>query len=520
MRSVCRLTVLAVVLDLAFSCGVPGREASAQEARPFPTDLDVSGLEKIQRKRLRGAWDALTAARKEKNFVTKKEALTPQISRLRRMGTGSPAPLYVRGLAYHALEDYDDAERSLELAVELQPDFSDARKSLAEAKLELSRIPKERGSLGQNKAALLEEALAEINRALALDDTDFNAHFLRVQVLLATAQVLPDPNKTNGKNHDDTSKEWIENPNYKEAIRDLTSLIREKTVARSPLRKRMLQLRLHVRQAYYGVPKPWKQSGDFFVRRQKHYRIVTNSSQKIADELAEQANFIYRAYKAKVFTDIPKPRQIFNVFVYTNLKDYVELGGGNRQSLGFYSPFTRVLVILYREKDPEQSILVLNHEAMHQFVHDNLKNAPMWFNEGLGDYFGPYKRVGKSRVASAPNPMRLEDNPRGSLGIKSLLSKGLVADVKDLMLKTQAEFYDMTLIGPRTPAVSRNYAQAWSIMYFLHESETGQGYMKHLLKYYSLLRKGRHFHEAFEESFGKIDLEAFKNDWEVAVLGF
>lgn len=534
MRTVWQCVVLSLVLGLTFVSTTPGAEktqaektargkkrtgeSAARKTRPFPSSLDTSGLKDFQEKRLREIWELLESSRREKNFLKKKEALEPQVARLRRMGKEHPAPLYLRGLVYQTLQDYSNAERTLQLAVERQPDFFGGHKSLAEVKLELARLPKGRAFLSRNRKPLLEDALAEVDKALKIKK-EFDASFLRARILVTWAQTMPDPNKVKGKVHDDASKDWIENPNYKEAIRYLTSLIR-KVQPSSPLGKQLLQLRLHVRQAYYGVPKPWKQSGEYFVRRQKHYRIVTNHSQKVADELGEQANFIYRAYKAKVFKDIPKPQQVFNVFVYTNLKDYVKLGGGAPQSLGFYSPLTRILVVLYREDDPEQSILVLNHEAMHQFVHDNLTNAPMWFNEGLGDYFGPYQRVGKSRMKSAPNPMRLNDHPSGALGIKTLMAKGLVADLRDLMLKTQAEFYDMRLIDPRTPAVSRNYAQAWSIMYFLHETKTGQGYMKHLLKYYSLLRKGRHFHEAFEKSFGKIDLDAFRHDWEVAVQGF
>jgi hypothetical protein len=514
--------VLALALALAGTAPAAEktgtRKTRVARTRPFPPSLDTSGLKEFQQKRLAEIWEVLEASRREKNFLKKREALKPHVARLRRMGTKSPAPLYLRGLIYQVLQDYTNAERTLQLVVELQPDFFGGRKSLAKVKLELARLPKGRAFLSKNRKHLLEDALAEVDKALKIKK-DFNASFLRAQILVTWAQAMPDPNKAKGEVRNDTSKDWIEDPNYKKALKYLVSIIKT-TPPRSPVRKQLLQLRLHVRQAFYGVPKPWKESGEFFVRRQKHYRVVTNHSQKIADELGEQANFIFRAYKAKIFTDIPAPQQVFNVFVYTNLKDYVKLGGGAPQSIGFYSPLTRILVVLYREDNPEQSILVLNHEAMHQFVHDNLNNAPMWFNEGLGDYFGPYERVGKSRMKSAPNTMRLNDHPSGALGIKTLMAKGLVADLRDLMLKTQAEFYDMRLIDPRTPAVSRNYAQAWSIMYFLHETKTGQGYMKHLLKYYSLLRKGRHFHEAFEESFGKIDLDAFRHDWEVAVQGF
>lgn len=508
-----RLT-LALASALLATQTVLAAPSKAGKTPPLPAGLSLESLSTTHRARVEEAWEVLSQAKTEENFLEKKRLVEKQLSRLRGVQTKSALGPYLLGMGYKELQEYGKAETQFRKATEAAPELFDAWKHLAWMKLEVATTPSRQRFSGKGRMELLSTASEAIDKALEMNDQDTEAYLIRVRILLRRAQAEKDPNKK--RLADETSKEWIESPHYQEAEHQIRTLL-ERLPPRSPAAKQFFQLQLHVEQALYGAPRAWRDSGDFFVRRKKNYRVVTDHSQKLANELAEQANFIARAYRSKIFSDIPKPKQVFNIFVYTTLKDYVRIGGGSPRSLGFYSPFTRILVVLYNENDPKQSILVLNHEAMHQFVHDDLKNAPMWFNEGLGDYFGPYERTGKATLASRPNTMRLNDTPKGSLGIKSLIRGNHTADIQELMLMTMAEFYSMKTVAPGTPAASRNYAQAWSLVYFMNETDSGRKYVKYLRKYYGYLRRGWHFHEAFKESFGKADLEKLERDWKFEI---
>ena len=128
-------------------------------------------------------------------------------------------------------------------------------------------------------------------------------------------------------------------------------------------------------------------------------------------------------------------------------------------------------------------------------------HAPQWFNEGLADYFGASEYVnedGDEGMRVLPNPWRLRT-------IKQMIRGNDFLPFETLMNMSQAQMYQPDRAG-------KNYAQAWSIVYFLAESE-GRAHFKYLKSYFKALRKGKTQREAFDASFGKADLEAMTEAW-------
>ncbi len=114
-----------------------------------------------------------------------------------------------------------------------------------------------------------------------------------------------------------------------------------------------------------------------------------------------------------------------------------------------------------RKLSSKDSMLVLRHEAFHQYIFYAIGEfSPHdWFNEGYGDYFsGAVVHTNTGRVRHIkPSPWRIERAKR-----MASTGKGWVP-LEKLLKAERAEFYNRARIGDY-------YAGAWALVYFLKES--------------------------------------------------
>lgn len=243
----------------------------------------------------------------------------------------------------------------------------------------------------------------------------------------------------------------------------------------------------------------------FFRTETDHYTLITNESRLVADEMAEQAELIFRLYTSR-FPKLDKGADKFPIIYFKNREDYHAYGAPPNTG-GFYSPFARKLV-LFNSGDRERNFTTLYHEGFHQYVHYYIPNAPDWFGEGHGDFFGACRRVeGEKHFEILPNSGRLPY-------IRRVLQTGYYLPLPKLITMTRREFYDRASIG-------RNYAQAWSFVYFLwNYPRKGEGqYFPILAKYFRELRAGKGLREAYEQTFGRHNMEKMEEQWKGFILG-
>lgn len=243
-----------------------------------------------------------------------------------------------------------------------------------------------------------------------------------------------------------------------------------------------------------------------YTQETENYKVITPVSEEAALEVARAAELIRRAYD-RVFSGIPKPDRKYEIWLYPSLAAYHE-ATNIRQALGHYDPLFRKLVLPWSGKK-DDTLTTLHHEAFHQYLHDYLEIAPQWFNEGLGDYFGAFryeKRLDREVMASHPAMGRLKN-------VQFAIARGILPPASDLMTMSREEMYD-----PRMGAF--HYAQAWAMIYFMIEGNKPQ-YRGVLIAYFNALRKGKDLSEAFDLTFGKLDLERFDAEWKgfIANLG-
>lgn len=244
----------------------------------------------------------------------------------------------------------------------------------------------------------------------------------------------------------------------------------------------------------------WKNT---YVKETENYNVMTEVSQEFADEIAGHAELIRRAYD-RVFPDIKKPERKYQVLVHADRAAYLK-AGGKPTSGGYYDPNFRKLV-LYRYPKKEDTLTTLYHEAFHQYIDDYMEQPPQWFNEGLGDYFGAYRYVrqgSRELMVCKLSRWRLP-------GAQFAAHQNEGAPASDLMVMTQRDFY-----GPKAAIY---YSQAWAMIYFMIEGNKPH-YKQTLVNYFRALHKGQDIDQAYQSTFGKLDMQKFDQEWRGYIKG-
>ncbi|MCU0865586.1 MAG: hypothetical protein MUC36_17510 [Planctomycetes bacterium] len=110
----------------------------------------------------------------------------------------------------------------------------------------------------------------------------------------------------------------------------------------------------------------------------------------------------------------------------------------------------------------DDSLLVLYHEAFHQYIHYAIGEfSPHdWFNEGYGDFFS-----GAVVGDSSGKVMRIEPSPWRIHVVKDMCEFGIgFIPLKEILEAERAVFYNPARAG-------HFYAGAWSFVYFLKNSK-------------------------------------------------
>ena len=186
----------------------------------------------------------------------------------------------------------------------------------------------------------------------------------------------------------------------------------------------------------------------------KNYLIVYNK--EVKRPLLKKIAKHIEAIREQIYQDLfPPSREIKAVSVVRVCKDMSEYRryGGPAGSAGYWSRGDEELVVPAGMSD---SIRVLYHEAFHQYIHYAVGDvAPhSWFNEGHGDYFAGFNYRGRK---FKPAPFRWR-----KATIAAALSSKSYVPLRKFLKYTQGEYY-------ANPGLC--YAQGWSFVYFLRETE-------------------------------------------------
>jgi hypothetical protein len=247
-----------------------------------------------------------------------------------------------------------------------------------------------------------------------------------------------------------------------------------------------------------GIPSGWRQLNtlDFIIKTNANIEFVETATRKMKNTfLFYKELYPCSAKLGKINIKIFRKNAEFQA--YSSL-------------FGFISPVAATYHHLVEVAFNGELIKddVIYHEMWHPYLYyylgvwqesegelkfDKDIKVPFWFNEGMAEYFRTLEYKGKE--FSYGNPLK-ENLDR----IKNAIKDNKYVQLTDF-LNDSAEYND--------------YAQAWSICYFLMKSSK---YKRIIKDYIEKLRESGDFQKAFAKTFNDINIKNLEEEWRAFYL--
>jgi hypothetical protein len=207
------------------------------------------------------------------------------------------------------------------------------------------------------------------------------------------------------------------------------------------------------------LPPGWKH----FTSKKSRYLILYDAEDDFVKKLALHLEAM-RDYYETVFVPDHKLTATSIVRVCKNEDTYHSYGGPSSTG-GYWAANQRELVVFQDKKSDQLATFgVVGHEAFHQYIYYfyGELDPHSWYNEGHGDYFS-----GAAMSASGDKVLEIKPYKRAGYDRKSVIQEAVRTNkwtpFKKFMAYSQREYYGAS--------IDVNYAQGWSIVYFLRNGK-------------------------------------------------
>jgi hypothetical protein len=191
------------------------------------------------------------------------------------------------------------------------------------------------------------------------------------------------------------------------------------------------------------------------------------------DYLVNGINYMYKFYITRFDYSFPKDLTV-KIRVFKNIDDYKAYTSRVASSpisshIGLYIHRLQEIVV-WQGADTTRFTKTVFHETSHLLLRNQTHYCPRWLNEGLSEYFEELDLSGDVPVVHS---QPVKDNR-----MKTRLPEGQVPALHDYLTQSnrQWSFHDNKSDSPRTVA--------WSLVYYLMDTEKGQRIVRDLLDHY------------------------------------
>ncbi|MEP6913677.1 MAG: tetratricopeptide repeat protein [bacterium] len=239
--------------------------------------------------------------------------------------------------------------------------------------------------------------------------------------------------------------------------------------------------------------------------RSKNFFLVGNASEKEIRQVAtrlEQFREVFSRLFTRTNLTSPVPT---TVIVFKTDKSYAPFKP-NPNLAGYFQPGPDVNYITLTTEDRgvgQNPFNIIFHEYTHLLVNNNSGNVPIWFNEGLAEYY---------------STVTVTDDQKFELGNPISGHVYLLREKKMLPLRTLFQVDHRSPYYNERDKQSVFYAQSWALMHYLILGKSGQRVAR-VAKFLDSLSANvpmeQAFQQAFELSFEQMEkelLQYIKND--------
>lgn len=150
------------------------------------------------------------------------------------------------------------------------------------------------------------------------------------------------------------------------------------------------------------------------------------------------------------------------------------------------SPDVNYITLSADQQHARSADALASHEYVHLLVKNSFERAPLWFNEGLAEFYSTLEITGGNRKVRLGKPLK---NRLLTLRRRELLPLSTLFDVNDA-----SPFYNEP--GKREIF----YAQSWAFVHYLLNGHDGLR-RPQLLRYLVLVGSGQEHSESFQQAF-------------------
>lgn len=219
-----------------------------------------------------------------------------------------------------------------------------------------------------------------------------------------------------------------------------------------------------------------------------HYTIYTNGSESKAKDIGlefERLRAVLARLKPSLRVNAPLP---LTVFVFKNdatFDPYKPLYQGKPMEIGALFQATSdgnfTSIVAGWNVDPRPRVY---HEFLHDFLNNNLPPQPLWFNEGMAEFYSTFRATDAEAQIGRP----VEDH---------------VQRMRHEMLLPLERLFAVDHDSPEYNERSRQgifYAESWALVHYLMVGD--QKRTEQLARFLILLDQRKPQREAFQEAFG------------------
>jgi predicted Zn-dependent protease len=220
--------------------------------------------------------------------------------------------------------------------------------------------------------------------------------------------------------------------------------------------------------------------------RSKNFLLVGNASEKEIRQVGirlEQFREVFSRLFTKMNFNSPVPT---TVVVFKNDSSYRPFKP-NPNVAGYFQSGTDVnyITLTTEARGEEDPFAVIFHEYTHLLVNNTMGNVPVWFNEGLAEYYSTFS---------------ISDDQKVMLGKPISNHVYLLRESKMLPLRTLFQVDQQSPYYNERDKRSVFYAEAWALMHYLILGTNGQR-LTQMGKFVTLMDTNVPMEQAFQQAF-------------------
>jgi len=267
-------------------------------------------------------------------------------------------------------------------------------------------------------------------------------------------------------------------------------------------------------QVHFSDSKPKRQATqevtERYASKTQYFRMKLESPEHglptlLGEQLQRDVNAIYGylsdRMKQKHLKQVDLNLKVFNTAA--GFENYRKVHAPSLNSVsGFYTSLNNEAVVMQQRYD-QQTRAIARHEATHVINAGLFGRSPIWFNEGIAEYFESYTYA------------ELKNNITPT---KGYYLKHLSTLMERNQLLSLTEYLQLSDREWRAKDQKTMYGMAWSIIYLLQDHQAGEQLMNRLMAQMAEKPCSNVDAVSFWQQYYSGGLTAFENRWRMMLL--